>query len=167
MNKTKNKLTKKEKLFCVYFANSADIEQSIKKAGYKKEHYKTALLLLSKNEICEQINRILETRRNVHSNLALSGYERLAFASIKDSVQLLFMTKEELHRLKNLDLYAVSEIKKLKDGGMEIKFFDKLKALEKLSQLSQKEDESGVDFLSALNFSDAKICEHGDDIVEA
>ena len=31
-----------------------------------------------------------------------------------------------------MDLFLVSEIKRPKDGSMEIKFFDRLKALEKL-----------------------------------
>ena len=158
MKKKKDKLTSKEKLFCVYFANSADIEQSIRKAGYKKDAYKKALLLLSKTEVCEQINRILKVRNTVQKNMAVRGYERLAFASIKDSVKLLFMSKEELYKLNNLDLYAVSEIKKLKDGGMEIKFFDKLKALEKLLQTSAEETDA-VDFLSALSLSGENIAE--------
>ena len=38
-----------------------------------------------------------------------------------------------------MDLYCISEIKRPKDGSMEIKFFDRLKALEKLTQ------ESGAD----------------------
>lgn len=35
-------------------------------------------------------------------------------------------------QLENMDLFLVSEIKRPKDGAMEIKFFDRLKALEKL-----------------------------------
>ena len=37
-------------------------------------------------------------------------------------------------KLRNMDLFLVSEIKKPRDGNMEIKFFDRLKALEKLEQ---------------------------------
>ena len=36
--------------------------------------------------------------------------------------------------LKKMDLFCVSEIKRPKDGSMEIKFFDRMKALEKLSE---------------------------------
>ena len=34
----------------------------------------------------------------------------------------------------------VSEIKRLKDGAMEIKFFDRFKALEKLSEMVEREN---------------------------
>lgn len=167
MKRTKDKLTSKERLFCVYYANSADIEQSVKNAGYKKEYRKKALLLLSRKEVCDEINRILDIRRKVKKNMAIHGYERLAFAKVKDSVRLLFMSKDELHKLTNLDLYAVSEIKKLKDGGMEIKFFDKLKALEKLEQLSQKDDDTASDFLSALNMGTQEMLQIEDEQNEA
>ena len=36
-----------------------------------------------------------------------------------------------------MDLYSVSEIKRPKDGSMEIKFFDPLKALEKLYETNK------------------------------
>ena len=41
--------------------------------------------------------------------------------------------------LKGMDLFSVSEIRRPKDGSMEIKFFDRLKALEKLKENSQTE----------------------------
>ena len=38
--------------------------------------------------------------------------------------------------LGQMDLFMISEIKRPKDGAMEIKFFDRLKALEKLETRS-------------------------------
>ena len=61
------------------------------------------------------------------------GYQRLAFGSISDAVSLLFMQNPTQEELRAMDLFSVSEIKRPKDGTMEIKFFDRLKALEKLS----------------------------------
>ena len=43
-----------------------------------------------------------------------------------------------------MDLFNISEIKKKKNGEVEIKFFDRLKALEKLTELS-----TGTDYGSA------------------
>ena len=48
--------------------------------------------------------------------------------------------EEIIEKLPKLDLFNVSEIKRPRGGGMEIKFFDRLKALEKLTDDSEKED---------------------------
>ena len=39
-----------------------------------------------------------------------------------------------------MDFFNISEIKKKKGGDIEIKFFDRLKALEKLQQLCDEKD---------------------------
>ncbi len=66
----------------------------------------------------------------------LEGYEKIAFGSIADSVRLLFCEDISYRALKNLDLFSVSEIKRAKGGAMEIKFFDRLKALECMENYS-------------------------------
>ena len=68
------------------------------------------------------------------------GYRRLAFGKISDAVSLLYMENPSREQLEHMDLFLVSEIKRPKDGSMEIKFFDRLKALEKLTDDSEKED---------------------------
>ncbi|MFR7483143.1 MAG: terminase small subunit, partial [Eubacterium sp.] len=56
------------------------------------------------------------------------GLKRLAFGEIKDAVLLLFAQEGDiLSQLPGLDLYNISEIKRPKGGGMEIKFFDRIK----------------------------------------
>ena len=53
------------------------------------------------------------------------GLRKLAFGDITDAVGLLFEDEEEiLRKLPKLDLFNVSEIKRPKGGGMEIKFFE-------------------------------------------
>ena len=49
------------------------------------------------------------------------------------------MENPSREQLEHMDLFLVSEIKRPKDGSMEIKFFDRLKALEKLTDDSEKE----------------------------
>lgn len=39
-----------------------------------------------------------------------------------------------------MDLYNISDIKRKKGGDIEIKFFDRLKALEHLEQISSQEE---------------------------
>ena len=54
--------------------------------------------------------------------MATAGYYRLAFGNIADAVSLLFEENPTRERLGEMDLFLVSEIKRPKDGTMEIKF---------------------------------------------
>ena len=64
------------------------------------------------------------------------GYERLAFGSIADAVRLIFTEEPDLAALSKMDLFNIAEIKRPKGGGMEIKFFDRIKALQCLEALN-------------------------------
>ena len=66
---------------------------------------------------------------------AKEGFRRLAFGGIHDAVRLLFCEEVNPRTLKNMDLFAVSEIRRPKNGGMEIRFFDRIEALRLLSEL--------------------------------
>ncbi len=96
--------------------------------------------------------------RKITEKEVCEGLRRLAFGEIKDAVSLLFDTEENvLMKLPELDLYNVSEIKKAKGGGMEIKFFDRLKAIEKLREMmnSDKSITQPSSFFDALEKSAA------------
>lgn len=62
---------------------------------------------------------------------ACLGYERLALGKVTDAIKLLYCENLSDDEIEKLDLTNIAEIKKPKDGAMEIKFFDRLKALEK------------------------------------
>ena len=49
-----------------------------------------------------------------------------------------------------MDFFNVAEIKKLKDGDMEIKIFDRIKALEKLQQMNFSEQKQALSFYNAI-----------------
>lgn len=66
-----------------------------------------------------------------------SGLERIAFGGVNDAVSLLFQTEPDPEELRRLDLYSVAEIRRMKDGGIEIKFYDRMKALECLRQMEE------------------------------
>ena len=68
--------------------------------------------------------------------MAATGYQRLAFGSAADAVSLVYEQEPDRERLEKMDLFLISEIKRPKDGAMEIKLFDRVKALEKLENLS-------------------------------
>ena len=79
------------------------------------------------------------------------GLRRLAFGEIKDAVTLLFADENEImEKLPDLDLFCVSEIKRPKGGGMEIKFFDRIKALERLRDTEHDAPVQPLSFYKAL-----------------
>ena len=85
----------------------------------------------------------ISRRKKVTQKEVCEGLRRLAFGEITDAVSLLFESDESiLSSLPRLDLFNVSEIKRQKGGGMEIKFFDRIKALEKLREMAQAESNS-------------------------
>lgn len=80
------------------------------------------------NERCEQCGCRFNCKKRV-----LLGYERLAFGSTADAFRLLIGDGYG-GNIECMNLFNVAEIKKPKDGAMEIKFFDRIKALEHLEQ---------------------------------
>ncbi|MCR4924724.1 MAG: hypothetical protein K5917_00385 [Clostridiales bacterium] len=81
-----------------------------------------------------------------------SGFEQLAFGQITDAIRLIYSDNApSIEEIENMDLLNISEIKRAKGGGMEIKFFDRLKALEKMQSLNEEEsDNSSNSFYEAL-----------------
>ena len=64
---------------------------------------------------------------------ALSGLKKLAQAPANDAVRLMArMDTLSDMQIARLNLTAVSEIRRLKDGALEMKFIDRLKAYELL-----------------------------------
>lgn len=100
-------------------------------------------------------------RKKVTQKKVIDGLSRLAFGDIQDSVKLLFESEENiLASLPTLDLFNISEIKRQKGGGMEIKFFDRIKALEKLREIiGADEKHTAVSFYEALEKSADSIRE--------
>lgn len=135
-------LTPREKEFCRRYIFCGDALEAANLAGYKKTASKQADALLLREDICAEIERLSKLKRETSARLAQAGYHRLAFGSIADAVSLLYMEKADSKELRKMDLFCVSEIKRPKDGSMEIKFFDRLKALEKLGE--SREDEAGA-----------------------
>ena len=64
------------------------------------------------------------------------GYDRLAYGGLADAVRLRCTEEPDLAALDKMDLYNIAEIKRPKGGGMEIKFFDRIKALQSLEELN-------------------------------
>lgn len=81
-------------------------------------------------------NRIRELRTLQSECPAEQGLRRIAFGRTNDAVRLAFAETVTPELIEQSDLYGVSEIKVGK-GVVEIKFFDRLKALDALSTLEE------------------------------
>lgn len=146
----KKSLSQREKDFCISFVECGNPIEAAKKAGYTKSPEKAGLRLICRSDISDEIARLESQLQQTLSFAAKCGYKRLAFGNIADAVSLLFKENPALEDLKEMDLFSISEIKKPKDGAMEIKFFDRLKALEKLEELSGNKSGSDSPFYEAL-----------------
>ena len=142
VTRIERKLKPRERLFCSYYACTGDAEASARMAGYRKNCKLAGGRLLCDETVLEEIDRQLSLRKAMLPRLAAIGYQRLAFGGISDALRLLFTQTPTPEQLEKMDLFMISEIKRNKDGMLEIKFFDRLKALEKLG--SRAENTTGV-----------------------
>lgn len=87
-----------------------------------------------------------ELRRTV-----VEGYEKLALGPVGDAVKLMMAEEGEWMNYAALDLMNLAEIRRGK-GGIELKFVDRLAALDRLAQLAREEESGGLDrFCAALS----------------
>lgn len=148
------KLTKKENDFCRWYVRLRNPRKAALKSGYALMPESTALRLLSKDNIREKISR-LEKEIPTDDKLISTGLERLAFGSTADAVKLILTARaDNSPDIESLDLFNVSEIKYTCGKGMEIKFFDRFKALEKLAEISENgAQDSALSFYEAIERS--------------
>ena len=145
----KKEITSKEKLFCTYYSLNCNGREAAAKSGYLFPE-KTALRLLKRKEIRDFIDELDKQRRSDRKDIA-QGYVRLAFGCVSDAIKLLYSDDSEKEKIEEMDLFNISEIKRKKGGDIEIKFFDRIKALEKLQQLCDEKDiASGSSLYSAI-----------------
>lgn len=151
------KLTGREELFCRLYVSCRNAREAAFKAGYKVCPEITSRKLLAKSYVRETIDR-MKKEIVFTSEEVKAGLHRIAFASSADAVKLLLCEGYENLDIEELDLFNVAEIKRPKGGGLEIKFFDRIKALEKLGDLSDvTQDNSAVPFYEALEKSAASL----------
>ena len=160
-------MKKKEQAFCYHYSRLQNHREAAIKSGFRADKAESiGFKLLDLPEVREEIERILESenKSSLKDKLIL-GLKRLAFGSINDAVKIILDDKiDELDNISGLDFFNVSEIKKVKGGGFEIKFFDRMKALEKLLEISQEpsKEEAAADFFEAIKRSAQALGEEED-----
>lgn len=144
----------KSKLFCLYYLHYGNIYEAAVKAGFNKDTaLSDGIAVLSSPKFKRFISSLSSESYVPPSVLVRTGLERLAFGSSNDAVYLVF--SDELpppDKIAELDLFNVSEIKRVKGGGVEVKLFDRLKALEKIFEISGSvsNENSALSLINAL-----------------
>ena len=131
----RNKLERAQEEFCFRYALLGDVEEAAVQSGFDRSAALQDGIRCLKMRSCQRRIKLLRSQLSENC-CVMTGLRRLAFGSAKDAALLAF--SEELPdsaQLDRLDLFNVSEIKRDKGGGVEIKLFDRLKALEKLYEL--------------------------------
>lgn len=160
----KRTIRPQERCFCIWYAMLCNVQEAALHAGYSQEEaLERGVLLLQRDDCRELIHCVLGTL-SLRSSAAqvMAGLERLAFGSCNDAVRLVFATDNlSAEELAKLDLFGVSEVKRDKNGGVEVKFCDRQKAMEQiLSYSNHAESQSQADsLLAALTGANAHAAE--------
>lgn len=153
-------LTEKQRLFCLYYIKSFNATQAAIKAGYAKDSaHVEGSRLLRNPKVAKEIRRLkgaIQEELFVDAMDVLNKYIQIAFADITDYVEFgqkevpvmsMFgpVTDEDGNPVmktvnfvsfkdnSQVDGTIIKEVKQSKDG-VSIKFEDKMKALDKLSE---------------------------------
>ena len=149
-------LTPKEKEFCRFYSVCGNHREAAARAGIAFPD-RAGLKLLQRQEIADEISVQKESAGRIAD--ASDGLRRIAFGSVADAVRLIFLNGEECPDTDSLDLFMVSEIKRSGNGGIEIKFFDRLKALDMLMSSAPGCGEGSAPFIDAIMKGAAAIKE--------
>ena len=77
----------------------------------------------------------------------LEQMRALACAKVNDAMKLAYLPEEEREAIGKLDLSALIEFRRSGAGTVELKFADRMKALERLLELSGPSGEEQLDSL--------------------
>ena len=91
--------------------------------------------------------------KKTNTEKILKELEQLAFGKVNDAVELVFAEEApSTEMLKKMNLMNISAIKRVKGGGVEVQFFDRQKALERLYEYAREEqsDDAAASVFAAL-----------------
>lgn len=155
MIKIAENLTKRQKRFLCCYAMGKSFAEAAAFSGIAKDKaVEEGMKILAHPKAAEffsEISRRLGTFSEVNAEKCL---DRLITGSVNDAVILATSSPEELtdETIGKLDLYSVSELK-FNKGVCEIKFADRLKAIEKLDAMRRDRaaGNAAQSFLDALS----------------
>ena len=157
----------REELFAVFCAHLGSPWEAARRAGFEPHLADwAACTLMNKPHISRKIRRQEKALEQSAKSLALRLLLRLAGYSAGDGVKLA-RAGEELcpGEVGALDLFGVSSLK-YSGAGCEVKFFDRLRAIELLLAMTGESDCLPADFYRALRESAAQTGQAAEDTVE-
>ena len=86
-------------------------------------------------------------KKPLYREQLLEQMRALACARVNDAVKLAYLPEEEREAIGKLDLSALIEFRRSGAGTVELKFADRMKALERLLELSGPSGEEQLDSL--------------------
>lgn len=110
-------------------------------AGFPEETAEyEGLKLLKLRSVSKLIRRYRENGFSDEDAVKI-GLSRLAFGEINDVIEIVLSDEPiGLNRLFKMNFFNISEVKRLKGGGLEVKLFDRQKAMEKLMEIYDRSD---------------------------
>lgn len=136
------KLSKKQEDFCILYSSTLSPSLSARLAGYPPPAYRlTGLKLLKKPEIKKRIENLKEEENRLSAlrNEAILALCRAAASDCSPALTLMTLDDDAFTAAaKETELFCISEIKRQK-GVTEIKFIDRIKALEAVCRLTENE----------------------------
>ncbi len=142
--------------FALFFSRTKNAAEAAIAAGISPLRAKLEGARLLFDRRCRRQLEAADKLRDKERCEVRAGLERLACGRVNDAAALVFAEEITPHMLAESDLFNVSEIKRVKGGGVEIKFFDRQKALEKLEELDArlKSDEKAKNLVEAVYGTD-------------
>ncbi len=160
-------LTAAEKLFCCHYAELGNITEAAAASGFPVDTaYETAAEILSR----PSARRLIRSQRSFIREKGIddirTALRRIAFGEANDAVRLALCEDDTLP-LNRMNFFGISELKKVKGGGIELKFTSRLDALKMLCEIENGEfSKNRADsFLSAFKNVSCNI-DGEDDVLE-
>ena len=138
----------RRKRFCECYLRTLDPVRAAEEAGERD-----GWALLAEESVRAELDAMRSLRaRTVRREDAVRRLAELAFGRANDAVAMALSPEREGLSAEKLDLSAVSEFKVTDKGGVEIRFLDRVKALETLCGLLERQegDDGAEAFLRAL-----------------
>lgn len=140
---TKKQFARMSEAFCLHYARLGNITAAALLAGAPPEEAAAwGTKWLSDEGVRTRLGEYRRALQQDPAALGRTGLLRLAFGEANDAVNLLLhgdaLSAEEI---ENLDLFLLSSLKRDKTVGMEMHFYDRAAALQRLCTEGQGENE--------------------------
>lgn len=143
-------------LFALFYASGKSVKEAGILAGFSHDEAEAeGIKLLKLRSVQKLVKRYTQNGLSGTDGIK-TGLRRLAFGEINDIMEVVLSDEPiGLNRLFKMNFYNISEVKKVKGGGLEVKLFDRQRAMEKLLEIYQSEENKtgAEEFLDALSRS--------------